>query len=160
MEKPRLLIIAGPNGSGKTTFTEKLLKDHWSQDCVFINPDNIAKEEFGDWNSQTAVLQAAERAKEYRMRCLENGTSMVVETVLSRDDKIEFMRLAQEKGFFVRLFFVGTDDPIINAERIMIRVENGGHSVPPEKISTRYYRSLALYTYAAAIADRTYLYDN
>jgi hypothetical protein len=48
----------------------------------WLNYVPIAKEEFGDWNLQTAVLQAAERAKQYRMECLENGTSMVVETVL------------------------------------------------------------------------------
>ena len=55
MEKPKLLIIAGPNGSGKTTFTRLLLGHYWSDDCLFINPDDIAQHEFGDWNSPAAV---------------------------------------------------------------------------------------------------------
>jgi len=125
--KPKLLIIAGPNGSGKTTFTSMLLTDDWAKDCFFINPDEIAKNEFGDWNSPVAVKKAADRAAEYRMECLDEGKSMVVETVLSREDKVDFIRSAKERGFFVRLFFIGTDDPSINAERVLYRVENGGH---------------------------------
>jgi predicted ABC-type ATPase len=160
MEKPKLLIIAGPNGSGKTTFTGMLLNNHWSEDCVFINPDEIANKEFGDWNSAEAVIKAAKRATEYRMQCLAEGKSMVLETVLSREDKVDFIRQARESGFFVRIFFIGTDDPRINAERVGIRVENGGHTVPLDKIFTRYYRSLALFIYAAKIADRSYAYDN
>lgn len=160
MVKPKLLIVAGPNGSGKTTFTGKLLKDHWSEDCFFINPDEIAKREFGDWNSPEAVKNAADLAAEYRMRCLAEKRSMVLETVLSMQDKIDFIRQARESGFFVRLFFIGTDDPMINAERVAIRVENGGHTVPMEKILKRYYRSLALYIYAAKLADQSYAYDN
>lgn len=60
MHKPTLCVIAGPNGSGKTTTTEQLLANEWGADSVYINPDNIAKEEFGDWNDADAVLKASE----------------------------------------------------------------------------------------------------
>ena len=50
-EKPTLIIVAGPNGSRKTTITEKLLNHEWIEGCVYINPDVIAQQEFGDWNS-------------------------------------------------------------------------------------------------------------
>lgn len=106
------------------------------------------------------MKNAADLAAEYRMRCLAEKRSMVLETVLSMQDKIDFIRQARESGFFVRLFFIGTDDPMINAERVAIRVENGGHTVPMEKILKRYYRSLALYIYAAKLADQSYAYDN
>ena len=50
--QPVLIVIAGPNGSGKTTITSQVLQSEWLEDAVYINPDNVAQEMFGDWNSQ------------------------------------------------------------------------------------------------------------
>ena len=57
-KKPTLCVVAGPNGSGKTTTTVQLLNNEWATDSLYINPDNIAQESFGDWNSPEAVLKA------------------------------------------------------------------------------------------------------
>jgi predicted ABC-type ATPase len=48
MEKPKLLIIAGPNGSGKTSVTSRILKHTWIEGCEYVNPDNIARDVFGE----------------------------------------------------------------------------------------------------------------
>lgn len=159
-EKPKLLVIAGPNGSGKTTFTRQLLKHYWSDDCVFINPDIIAENEFGGWNDQAAIFKAADRAAEMREECLRSRTSMVVETVLSREDKVDFLRRAKESDFFVRVFFIGTDTPEINAARVTRRMIEGGHEVPINRIIARYFRSMRLCVAAGLIADRLYVHDN
>lgn len=70
---PTLCVVAGPNGSGKTTTTIQLLNDEWTSDSLYINPDNIAQETFGDWNSSEAVLKAAELATQQRYECLQQG---------------------------------------------------------------------------------------
>lgn len=160
MQKPKLLIIAGPNGSGKTTFTRLLLGHYWSEDCLFINPDEIALKEYGDWNSQDSVIKAANRAAELRDECLRNKKSMLVETVLSTDEKIDFIRRAKEAGFFVRVFFIGTDTPEINASRVVRRILEGGHEVPIGKIIKRYFLSMQMCVRAAFVADRLYVNDN
>lgn len=160
MEKPKLLIIAGPNGSGKTTFTKLLLGHYWSEDCLFINPDDIAQNEFGDWNSPDAVIKAANRALELREECILKHRSMLVETVLSTEEKINFIRRAKEAGFFIRVFFIGTDTPEINALRVTRRVLEGGHEVPIGKIIKRYFSSMRMCVYAAVLADRLYVNDN
>ena len=112
--RPTLCIVAGPNGSGKTTTTIQLLESEWSADSLYVNPDNIAQEEFGDWNSPEAVMKAAKRATEIRYECLEQQKDFVFETVFSSDEKLEFVRKAKAAGFFIRLFFVCTSDPEIN----------------------------------------------
>jgi predicted ABC-type ATPase len=159
-QKPRLIIVAGPNGSGKTTITEKLLWHEWMEGCIYINPDIIAQQEFGNWNLPEAVIKAANRAKEIREECLANMTSMVLETVFSTQEKVDFVRRAKKAGFFVRLFFICTNDPSINAQRVALRVMEGGHDVPIPKIIGRYYRSIANCIKSVPWIDRTYFYDN
>jgi predicted ABC-type ATPase len=160
MKKPILIIIAGPNGSGKTSITSKILQHDWVENCEYINPDNIAKDTFGDWNSNEAVLSAAKLATQMRESCIIENRSFIFETVLSADDKIDFILKAKEKGYFIRLFFVGTESPIINAGRIAQRVMEGGHDVPITKIISRYSKSIANCCVCSKIVDRVYLYDN
>ncbi len=59
LHRPVLIVIAGPNGSGKTTITSRILHHEWLENSVYINPDQVAQERFGDWNSADAVRQAA-----------------------------------------------------------------------------------------------------
>jgi predicted ABC-type ATPase len=158
--KPKLLIIAGPNGSGKTSVTSKILKHEWVEGCVYINPDNIARDRYGDWNSPEAVMQAVRYAAERRETCIKNRENLLFETVLSTEEKLEFIAKAKEAGYFVRLFFVGTDNPSINAQRIAKRVMEGGHDVPILKIMSRYVKSIANCACAASLVDRLYVYDN
>jgi predicted ABC-type ATPase len=158
--RPILCVIAGPNGSGKTSTTEKLLANEWTSDCMYINPDNIAQEQFGDWNSQEAVLKAAQEATRLRYQCLKEGKSFVFETVFSSPEKLDFLRKAKDAGFFIRFFYVCTENPEINVLRIAQRYLNGGHEVPISKVISRYYKSLALAAQAIDFVDRAYVYDN
>lgn len=102
--KPVLIIIAGPNGSGKTTITSRILQHEWLEDSLYINPDNVAQNIFGDWNNQDAVLKAAQYCQAKREECLQNKHSMIFETVMSTEEKIDFIHRAKEQGFFIRLF--------------------------------------------------------
>lgn len=159
-DKPRLIVVAGPNGSGKTSITEKILAHQWFEGCHYINPDVIAQKEFGDWNSPEATLKAAIHAEELRFTLLQQHQSIAFETVLSATDKVDFIQRAKDEGYFVRLFFVGTSDPSINAARVARRVMEGGHDVPIPKIISRYNKSIANCIEVAAISDRAYIYDN
>lgn len=123
--RPVLLVVAGPNGSGKTTVTERLRAERWSEGVEYINPDGIA-----------------------------------FETVLSAPDKLDFIARAKATGYFVRVFFIGTQDPRINAARVAGRVMAGGHTVPIEKIVSRYVRSMGNLSAAIRLSDRVYVYDN
>lgn len=158
--KPILIVIAGPNGSGKTTITTRILRHEWLENAVYVNPDNVAQERFGDWNSAEAVLNAARYCEQWREECLAKRQSLIFETVLSTDSKVDFIKRAKEAGYFIRIFFVSTSHPSINAARIARRVMKGGHDVPITKIVSRYLKSVVNCHRVASFADRTYVYDN
>ena len=157
---PLLIVIAGPNGSGKTTITSEVIESDWMEDAVYINPDNVALERFGDWNSSEAVLEAAKYCEQWREDCLREGKSLIFETVMSAPDKLDFIRRAKVLGYFVRVFFISTENPSINASRIARRVMKGGHDVPISKIISRYAKSIVNCTSIAKEVDRLYVYDN
>ena len=105
-------------------------------------------------------MQAAQYCEEQREQCLHEGQSLIFETVLSSEGKVDFVCRAREAGYFIRLFFVATSHPAINASRIAQRVMEGGHDVPIAKVISRYYKSILNCKRVATIADRVYVYDN
>lgn len=79
---------------------------------------------------------------------------------MSAPDKLDFIRRAKRAGYFVRVFFISTVNPTINASRITRRVMKGGHDVPIPKIISRYVKSIANCAEIASLVDRLYVYDN
>lgn len=95
-----------------------------------------------------------------REKLLEVRKSFTFETVMSSVDKIHFLKKAQECGYRTYLYYVATEDPRINIARVKHRVLMGGHSVPEEKIVSRYRRSLGLLSEAIRASNRAYVFDN
>ena len=160
MRKPVLIVIAGPNGSGKTSTTRLVIKHEWAEQCVYINPDEIAQSKFGDWNDENAVRQAVEYCEERREQLLREHKDFIFETVLSSDGKVDFLKRAKAEGYFIRMFFICTESPTINASRIANRVMEGGHDVPINKIISRYQKAIINAIQVTRFADRVYFYDN
>ena len=144
---PEIMVIAGPNGSGKTTIT------HMTQiNGVYINADDIKK------SNSCSDLEAAIKAEELRKSLLEKGREFTFETVLSTNRNLKLLKKAKEKGYFIR--YVLTSDYHINITRINMRKKMGGHSVPEEKIKSRYQKALNLIPELLEICDITHIYDN
>ena len=79
---------------------------------------------------------------------------------MSSEDKIDVLKASRAKGFKNYLYYIATDDPAINVQRVHNRVKTGGHPVPEEKIRQRYDRSLDLLLKAIKLADRAFIFDN
>lgn len=108
-----------------------------------------------------SVEQLAQIIADYlRKNLLTERKRFSFETVFSHESKLDIMRHAKEAGYKVYLYFVATESPEINKERVLLRVEQNGHNVPPDKIESRYYRSLNLLYEAAQIAYQVYFFDN
>jgi predicted ABC-type ATPase len=95
-----------------------------------------------------------------RRKLLNAKVSFSFETVMSHINKVNFLDEAQQAGFRTYLYYVATEDADINVERVQIRVASGGHSVPEDKIRSRYKRSLALLFKAVEYSNRAYIFDN
>ena len=130
---PEVIVFAGPNGSGKTTIT-RMAKTVG----VYINADDIKK------SNSCSDLEAALKAEELREFMIEKNKDFTFETVLSTDRNLKFL----------------TSNPEINKIRVDIRESMGGHSVPEEKIKSRYYKALDLIPELVEICDIVHIYDN
>jgi predicted ABC-type ATPase len=162
---PFLIVVAGPNGSGKTTITNALRRNSFDLG-EYINPDDITqellslKENPTKKDIHTANQEAQGISEERRRAALAEGRSLSFETVMSHPNKLDFIREAKDKGYEVKLYFVGTDDPAINVDRVAQRVKEGGHDVPVDKIVSRYDRVMALLPEAVKSSDQARIYDN
>ena len=88
------------------------------------------------------------------------GQSFSFETVMSHKSKLEEIRQANEVNYKTYLYYISTESPIINKDRVAMRVEKGGHPVEPAKIFSRYTDSLELLYDAVQLVHRAYLFDN
>lgn len=110
----------------------------------------------GPFNSYLASVLA----DGIRRELLAEGKTFTFETVMSSRDKVDFMKEARKRGYRVYLYFVATDDPEINLDRVQRRVMQGGHPVPADKVRKRYRESIDLMTEACDVAHRAYIFDN
>lgn len=91
---------------------------------------------------------------------MEQKASFTFETVMSHPGKVMLLKRAQTAGYRTYLYYVATDDPQINISRVQNRVTLGGHPVPEDKITSRYYKSLELLIEAVRHTNRAYIFDN
>lgn len=103
---------------------------------------------------------AATVADFLRHQLLAAGVSFTFESVMSHRSKLDFLRLAASKGYRTYLYYIATETPAVNVDRVSNRVSKGGHGVSTEKIVSRYAKSLALLVETMQAVDRAYLFDN
>ena len=151
--RPIVVAIAGPNGAGKTTFFHSHLA---SAGLRFVNADVLAAE------LAVGPYEAARLADALRRALVERGESFVFETVFSDPvgEKVSFLAEAAGCGYVVVLCYIGLSGPDQSAERVAMRVSQGGHDVPDDKLQARFPRTLANLQAAIARLPLVLIYDN
>jgi predicted ABC-type ATPase len=137
----KLYIIAGANGSGKTTFAKSFADIH---DLYFINADEIAKE-LDPKNITKHQVKAGRIFFQELNKRLDENNSFVIETTLSGKYLIKYIKKAQINGFEVEMIYLFLEKPETNISRVAIRVVTGGHHVPENDIIRRFYRSQQMF---------------
>ena len=146
----RLLVVGGPNGSGKTTFIRQYVTVYGTE---YLGADAIAVE----INPKDPESVPVEAGREFLTRLIDrinNGKSVVIESTLAGKSLVKHFERAQREGYEVTLNFVFLDSPETCVARVAQRVRLGGHHVPDDDVRRRYHRSLAnfwhLYRFAAS----------
>jgi predicted ABC-type ATPase len=156
MAQPALYIVAGPNGSGKTTFA---LNDPALNAIPFINAD-IEAERLSPGSPANAALAAGRTTLANIARQISQKDTFALETTLSGLSTLTTMRRAQTAGYTIDLSYLCLDSPDLNRTRVAMRVAAGGHDIPDEDIFRRFHRSLRNLPAAVALADRARVFDN
>ena len=136
-----LYIIAGANGSGKTTFALNFAQ---LENLKFINADEIAKE-YDPNDIQKYKMKAGKKFFQELHLSLTQEKSFIIETTLSGKYLIKIIKEAKKKNFRVSLIYLFLETNTENIYRVKNRVLRGGHNVPTEDIVRRYYRSRNLF---------------
>ncbi len=152
-QRPIVVAIAGPNGAGKTTFFHSHLA---AAGLHFINADVLATELALD------PYEAARVADALRHEFLRRGESFIFETVFSDPvgDKVAFLEHASRSGSIVVLCYIGLAGPGQSTERVAMRVSQGGHDVPDDKLLARFPRTLGNLHSAIRRLPHVLIYDN
>jgi predicted ABC-type ATPase len=152
-KRPVLVAVAGPNGAGKSTFYEAHLKPAGLR---FLNADVMAGELGID------AYQAAEVVAKLRQELVNQGESFVFETVFSDPvgDKLTFLKDAAQRGYSVVLCFIGIANADCSEERVAMRVSQGGHDVPTDKLRARFPHTVANLKQAIKDLPCVAIFDN
>lgn len=157
-ESPVLVVLAGCNGAGKTTFFDLYLE---SLGLPFINADRIAAA-LDPADLQQIAYQAAGLADEARRDLMKRNLSFCMETVFSDPvgAKVQFLKDARAEGYTVIGVFIRLSEPALSVARVAQRVSRGGHDVPDEKLHSRFERTARNIQAALQFVDVGLLIDN
>ena len=152
-QRPIVVALAGPNGAGKSTFFEAHVK---SSGLRFLNADVLAKE------MEVDAYDAARMVAALRVELVRQRESFVFETVFSDPvgDKLAFLKQTAQSGYAVVLYFIGIADANTSEQRVAMRVSQGGHDVPTEKLIARFPRALANLSAAIRELPCVLVFDN
>ena len=156
---PSLFVIAGCNGAGKTTASYTLLPEVLGI-TEFVNADEIAAG-LSPFKPESVSLEAGKLMLKRIKDLIEKQVDFAFETTLSTRSYKSLLSDAKRKGYEIHLLFFWLNSPEIAIERVATRVNEGGHNVPVETITRRYYRGIQnLFSLFLPIVDSWFLIDN
>ena len=156
---PRLYIISGCNGSGKTTASYALLPE--LLDCTeFVNSDEFAKH-LSPFAPESAYITASRLMLRKVNYLFDKREDFCIETTLATRSLLKMVHNAQQKGYYVTVIYFWLNSPDMAVERVAARVRAGGHDIPEETIRRRYTVGLT-YLFRTYIpeCDKWILADN
>lgn len=160
--RPRLWIVAGPNGCGKSTAYGRNDIAEFNGSVWIINPDLLTArlQKAEGLGLIDANLAAVQRIETWLDASIDAHQTIGVETVLSSPKYRRLVNKAKERGFEIRLIYIYLASIDLQLERIRLRVAKGGHDVPEDKVRERRKRSFEQLKWFFEAADYAWVFDN
>lgn len=156
---PRLFILAGCNGAGKTTASYTFLPE--LLDCrEFVNSDEFAKS-LSPFDPSSASISASRYMVMRIQYLLEQMADFSIETTLATRSLVTIIKRAKSKGYKVTLIYLWLQSPELAIQRVRNRVLNGGHNIPEDVLRRRYKMGiLYLFDTYLPLCDNWIIADN
>ena len=156
---PVLYILAGPNGTGKTTFYSFAVQNGFiDKNLPFINVDIITRQ-LGGYTEEN-YIKASDVYRETEKKHIEAKSDFMIESNLADSRSYQWLSLMKSSGYNLVLYFLSTDDVVINIGRVLRRVSEGGHNVAESIIRSRYALSHSYLKTRLSEFKEVYLVDN
>lgn len=156
-------LIAGANGSGKTTIAKNPKTRQLLSDITILNPDDMTLEICAS-RPELTLDEANRLAVDGTMHritgAIVDRQPIGVETVLSTRKYMKPVREARAAGYAVSMVYVALATPDLAVARVALRKEAGGHDVPEHKIRERWRRSHAILAEFVPHLDTLFVLDN
>ena len=157
--RPQIFVLAGPNGTGKTTSANVVLPE-WLQVDEFVNADLIARG-LAPFAPERVAIEAGRLMLKRLHQLREQRATFAFETTLASRSFRPFLLDAKDLGYIVRILFIYLDSPDLAVKRVQTRFAQGGHSVPEIDIRRRYQRGLEnFFSFYNSLADAWTICDN
>lgn len=156
---PRLFIISGCNGAGKTTASYTLLPE--LLDCRdFVNSDEFAKS-LSPFDPSAAAVSASRFMLARINYMLERNRDFCIETTLATRFLVNIIEQARSQGYRVTIIYFWLSSPELAIQRVRARVETGGHNIPDDVVRRRYTMGLRyLFNTYIPLSDHWLIADN
>lgn len=156
---PKLYIISGCNGSGKTTASYTLLPE--MLECSnFVNSDEFAKA-LSPFKPELASIQASRLMLEKVKYLFKRNQDFAIETTLATRSLKSMIKLAQKGGYSVTILYFWLNSPELAIQRVNQRVATGGHNIAEATIRRRYKIGISyFFKDYLPICERWILADN
>ena len=156
---PKVYVIAGPNGSGKTTFASDFLPAY-ADKPAFINADTIARGLSG-FSPDAVALKAGRLLLEQIEIYAAKRADFAFETTLSGTTYLARLRKLQQAGYAIHVFFLWIPNVKLSLARVASRVRMGGHAISEKVVRRRFHKGIINFLqHYRAMADSWILFDN
>lgn len=156
---PTLYILAGPNGTGKTTFYSIAVETGFiAKQLPFVNVD-IITQSLGEYTEEN-FAKASEIYRQTVREFMDSNKDFMIESNLADTRSYDWLSLVKSKNYEIILYYLSTDDVTINIGRVQRRVAEGGHDIPESIIRSRYSNSHSYLKTKLSFFKEVYLIDN